>query len=100
MHKRAGSSLRCSVKKQVLEDTSFLLNRCIYLSQDPPWLVTGVEINDMPHLKAWMKRIEERPAVQKGLDIPEENVKKQMARDPKKKEELIEGAKKMMISHK
>jgi len=27
-------------------------------------------------------------------------VKKQMARDPKKKEELIEGAKKMMISHK
>lgn len=60
----------------------------------------GIEVDDMPHLKAWMKRIEERPAVQKGLDIPEENVKKQMARDPKKKEELIEGAKKMMISHK
>ena len=54
----------------------------------------------MPHLKAWMKRIEERPAVQNGLDIPEENVKKQMARDLKKKEEMIESAKKMMISHK
>ena len=72
---------------------------CVYLSRDTPWLVTGIEIDDMPHLKAWMKRIEERPAVQKGLDIPEENVKKQMARDPKKKEEMIESAKKMMISH-
>lgn len=59
----------------------------------------GVEIDDMPHLKAWLKRIEARPAVQKGLDIPEENIKKQLARDPKKKEEMIESAKKMMVSH-
>lgn len=60
---------------------------------------SGVEIDDMPHLKAWLKRIEARPAVQKGLDIPEENIKKQLARDPKKKEEMIESAKKMMVSH-
>ena len=58
----------------------------------------GVDIEDMPNLKAWMKRIEHRPAVQKGLDIPEENMKKQIARDPKKQEEMIEAAKKMMIS--
>ncbi len=62
--------------------------------------LAGIEIDDMPHLKAWMKRIEERPAVQKGLDIPDENIKKQLARDPKKKEEMIESAREMMISHK
>ena len=60
----------------------------------------GVEIDDMPHLRAWMKRIEERPAVQKGLDVPEENIKKQLARDPQKKEQMIESARKMMVSHK
>lgn len=60
----------------------------------------GVEIDDLPNLKAWLQRIEERPAVQKGLDVPEENVKKQMARDPKKKEEMIAWAKNMMGSHK
>ena len=47
-----------------------------------------------------MQRIEQRPAVQKGLDIPEENIHKQIARDPKKKQELIEEARKMMVSHK
>ena len=53
----------------------------------------GVEIDDMPHLRAWMKRIEERPAVQRGLDVPEENMKKQVARDPQKKEQMIETVK-------
>ena len=63
-------------------------------------MFAGIEIDDMPHLKAWMKRIEERPAVQKGLDVPEENMKKQLARDPQKREQMIEAAKKMMTSHK
>ncbi len=49
----------------------------------------------MPHLKAWLKRIEERPAVQRGLDIPEENIHKQIARDPDKQKELVEEAQKM-----
>ena len=70
------------------------------LSQACASSFAGIEIDDMPHLKAWMKRIEERPAVQKGLDVPEENIKKQLARDPQKKEQMIEAAKKMMISHK
>ena len=58
----------------------------------------GIDLDEMPHLKAWMQRIESRPAVQKGLDIPEENIHKQIAKDPKKKQELIEEAKKMMVS--
>ena len=61
---------------------------------------SGVEIDDLPNLKAWLERIEKRPAVQKGLDVPEENVKKQMARDPKKKDEMIAWAQNMMGSHK
>ena len=61
---------------------------------------SGVEIDDLLHLKAWLERIEKRPAVQKGLDVPEENVKKQMARDPKKKDEMIAWAQNMMGSHK
>lgn len=56
---------------------------------------TGIEIDSMPHLKAWLKRIEGRPAVQRGLDIPEENNHKQIARDPDKQKELIEEAQKM-----
>lgn len=58
----------------------------------------GIDLDEMPHLKAWMQRIESRPAVQKGLDIPEENIHKQIAKDPKKKQELIEEAWKMMVS--
>ncbi len=33
----------------------------------------GVEINDLPHLKKWFDVIKERPAVQRGLNIPEPN---------------------------
>ena len=33
----------------------------------------GVQINDLPNLQKWFKRIEARPAVQKGLNIPEPN---------------------------
>jgi glutathione S-transferase len=34
---------------------------------------SGVEIEDLPHLHKWFKRIEARPAVQRGLNIPEPN---------------------------
>ncbi|KAK9804433.1 hypothetical protein WJX72_012479 [[Myrmecia] bisecta] len=30
----------------------------------------GISLDDKPHLKAWLARIEARPAVQRGLDIP------------------------------
>lgn len=48
----------------------------------------GVDIDDLPHLKAWLARIEERPAVRRGLAVP-----------PKKEEsqaEQVESAKKMV----
>lgn len=60
----------------------------------------GIEIDDMPHLQAWMKRIEERPAVQRGLNVPDKNPVKEMMQDPSKQQKKIEEAQKMMVSHK
>ncbi|MDN5939697.1 MAG: glutathione S-transferase N-terminal domain-containing protein [Salinisphaera sp.] len=31
----------------------------------------GVEIDDLPHLQRWLKTVGERPAVQRGIEIPE-----------------------------
>ena len=31
----------------------------------------GVEVNDLPHLTRWMEKIRSRPAVQRGIAIPE-----------------------------
>lgn len=56
----------------------------------------GVPIDDLPNLKAWLKRIEDRPAVAKAVDIPEESFVKAQQRDPKKKEELIEQSNKFV----
>ena len=39
-----------------------------------PWISlhkwAGVEIDDLPDLKRWMKTVRRRPAVRKGMDIP------------------------------
>ena len=31
----------------------------------------GVEVKEFKHLKVWLDRINARPAIQKGLDVPE-----------------------------
>lgn len=61
---------------------------------------TGVSIDGLPNLEAWHKRIEERPAVDKALDIPEESFVKAQKRDPKKKDELIEQSSKFVTTDK
>lgn len=45
--------------------------------------LSGISLDDLPNVQAWKKRIEERPAVQKGLDVPEPNKFKEAA-DPEK----------------
>lgn len=77
----------------------------MYSTLQPPsltchWLYPGVQIDDMPHIQNWMKRIEQRPAIQKAMDIPDKNFVKQYENDPGKKQEMIDGAKKFMGSQK
>ncbi len=50
-------------------------------------------------MAAWLQRIEARPAVQRGLDVPEPNKFKD-TQDPEKAQKMIEEARKMMVSHK
>ncbi|KAL0034891.1 hypothetical protein WJX77_011658 [Trebouxia sp. C0004] len=45
--------------------------------------MAGITLDDLPHVQAWMKRIEERPAVRRGIDVPEPFDKAAM-QDPKK----------------
>ena len=61
-------------------------------------MIAGVEIDDMPLLQAWMKRIEQRPAVQKGLDVPDTNPVKAIMQDSQKMQQTIKDAQKMMDS--
>lgn len=33
-------------------------------------LPTGITVDKLPNVKAWLERIAERPAVKKGLEVP------------------------------
>ena len=56
----------------------------------------GVSLDDKPHLKAWFEKIEARPAVQRGLDIPEANKFKSMTEEEAQK--AVEEVQKFMGS--
>lgn len=43
----------------------------------------AISIEDLPNVKAWMARVEERPAVQQGIDTPEP-FDREAHKDPKK----------------
>lgn len=59
----------------------------------------GITLDDLPHVQAWMKRIEERPAVRQGIDVPEPFDKAAM-QDPKKVQEAIDMVRKFTGTHK
>jgi len=52
----------------------------------------GIDLSKFPNLEKWWKRIEERPAVRKGLAVPGESslintaYKKRLAEEPEFKE--------------
>lgn len=46
-------------------------------------------LDDLPHVKAWMERIASRPAVQRGLDVPDK-FDRELTKDPEKQKEMIE----------
>ncbi|CAM0135701.1 unnamed protein product [Umbelopsis sp. WA50703] len=43
-----------------------------------------IDISEFPRVKAWLQRIDERPAVQKGLRVPNDNAVKRLAEAEKK----------------
>ena len=56
-----------------------------------PW--SGVEIDDLENVGRWLEMMRARPAVQRGLDVP---TKEALAEAEAKKEDFIEGARKML----
>jgi glutathione S-transferase len=49
-----------------------------------------VDIAHFPALEAWEKKMEERPAVQKGRDVPTPHTIKELVKDPKRMQEHAE----------
>ncbi|KAI5474468.1 glutathione S-transferase, partial [Pseudohyphozyma bogoriensis] len=45
----------------------------------------GVSIDPFPHLKAWLDRIAERPAVKVGITIPDAGIKADITEEEAKK---------------
>lgn len=93
----AGSVLACSCNISCVGISSPLVN---------PWRrladvdnSAGITLDDPPHVQAWMKRIEERPAVRQGIDVPEPFDKAAM-QDPKKVQEAIDMVRKFTGTHK
>lgn len=42
----------------------------------------GLDIDEWPHVKAWQDRMMQRPAVQKGVDVPTKVDLERLASDP------------------
>ena len=55
----------------------------------------GVEIDDLTHLKRWSETIHARPAVQKGINIPETT--RFSSQDGEREEELVASAQSMLV---
>ncbi len=50
---------------------------------------SGVEVEGLPHLQRWLQNIGERPAAQRGINVP--------PRPEIKKEEFVKGARKLLV---
>lgn len=62
-----------------------------------PW--AKVDITDLDHLNRWLALMEERPAVQRGLQVPEstDKLKSESKSDNSSKEEFIKSAQSMLV---
>jgi len=59
---------------------------------------SGVSLDDKPNLQKWVERIQGRPAVQRGLDVPEPSKIVEATKNPELAKKMIEDAQKMQIS--
>jgi glutathione S-transferase len=60
-----------------------------------PW--SGVDLTKFPAVQEWLKKVGDRPAVQRGADVPEPSKLKDILKDPKKLEEAIKDAQKWIV---
>ena len=56
---------------------------------------SGVEVDDLPHLKRWRDQIRARPAVQRGIERPVSSMDLRVD-DPQKAEQFAQGARTML----
>ncbi len=56
---------------------------------------SGVDIDDLPHLKRWRDQIRARPAVQRGIERPPSTLEARVD-DPQKAAQFVENARKML----
>jgi glutathione S-transferase/GST-like protein len=56
---------------------------------------SGVEVDDLPHLKRWRDQLRARPAVQRGIECPPSSLDLRTD-DPKKAEQFAGEARKML----
>ena len=57
-----------------------------------------MSLDDKPNLQKWVERVQGRPAVQRGLDVPEPSKIVEATKDPELAKKMIEDAQKMQIS--
>jgi glutathione S-transferase len=63
-----------------------------------PWSIDGFTYEGLPNLEAWVDRINARPAVQRGLAVPEKSKMQEALKDPELMQKMVESASKMMVS--
>jgi glutathione S-transferase len=85
-----------TVLNSALEGKDYLVGNTYTLADaiNYPWVrihaLSGVpDIDDLPNLKAWIARIDARPATQKGLNVPTPDRLKELIENPEKLEELV-----------
>lgn len=57
----------------------------------------GVDINEFPALKAWVARVEERPATKEALKVPEQDMLTRMKQDPELEKKIMEESSKWIM---
>src|SRR6266498_2821920 len=85
-----------SVLNNALEGKDYLVGNIYTLADiiNYPWIrshfMWGIpNLDDYSNLKAWIARIDPRPAVQKGLNVPNPDKVKEFSENPEKFEEFI-----------
>ncbi|GAA5987245.1 hypothetical protein JCM10908_001876 [Rhodotorula pacifica] len=66
-----------------------------------PWVRSarwaGVDINEFPALKAWVARVEDRPATKEALKVPEQDMLTRMKQDPELEKKIAEESSKWIM---